>query len=53
MAKFSNAKPELLFRQPNNCKGLYKRIAEKDSMAKEEVSKHIEDTFLKPVLKRF
>lgn len=37
MAKFSNAKPELLFRQPNNCKGLYKRIAEKDSMAKEEV----------------
>ena len=37
MAKFSNAKPELLFHQPNNCKGLYKRIAEKDSMAKEEV----------------
>ena len=37
MAKFSNAKLQLVLSQTNNCKGLYKRMAEGDSMAEEEV----------------
>ena len=37
MAKFSNTKLQLVLCQPNNCNGLYKRMAEEDSMAEEEV----------------
>ena len=37
MAKFSNTQLQLVLCQPNNCNGLYKRMAEEDSMAEEEV----------------